>query len=62
MNKEPFTAANPLPKDFVDVCSQLADLFVHPWALNVPEKESDYLKTAEGQKLKHKGYEELETT
>jgi hypothetical protein len=62
MDRVPFTADNPLPKDFVEFTSQLADLFVHPWALNVPMKESEYLLTKEGKKLKYKGYEELEST
>jgi hypothetical protein len=43
MDLNPFTADNHLPKDFVHIKSQLVDLFVHPWVLNVPEVETDFV-------------------
>lgn len=51
MHANPFTADNALPKDFVAIPSQLQELFVHPWVLNVPENEKDYISSKSDQTL-----------
>jgi hypothetical protein len=45
MQEVPFTGENPLPKEFVNITWQLEDLFVHPWALNVPQNEKEFWST-----------------
>jgi hypothetical protein len=62
MQNVPFTEKNPLPKDFVNITSQLEDLFVHPWALNVPLNEHSYLQEDPQVKRRHRDYLEQPST